>query len=78
MHMWTSLKRIIRSGFIQFWRSSFVSLSSILVMIITLSVIASIIFSSAILHATLSDIKEKVDINIYFASIAGENEVLAV
>lgn len=76
--MWTSLKRIIRSGFIQFWRSSFVSLSSILVMIITLFVIASIIFSSAILQATLSDIKEKVDINVYFASVAGEDDVLAV
>ncbi len=74
----TTLKRIVRSGFVQFWRSSFVSVSSILVMAITLMVIAGIIFSSAILHAALAEIKDKVDINVYFASAVGESDVMAV
>lgn len=75
---WTTLKRIIRSGFVQFWRSSFVSLSSILIMIITLFSITTIIFSSAILQNALIEIKNKVDINVYFASVAEETEVLSV
>ena len=34
----TNLKRIIKSGFFSFFRNSFVSLSSVLVMIVTLAV----------------------------------------
>jgi len=74
---WTTIKRIIRSGFIQFWRSSFVSLSSILVMFVTLFVIGSLMFSSVILNVALEQIKDKVDINIYFASTAQESDILA-
>lgn len=76
--LWINTKRIIRAGFVQFWRSSFVSVASIFVMIITLAVIAGAIFGSAILNATLVDIKSKVDINVYFSSAAEEPDVLAV
>lgn len=75
---WTTFKRIVRSGFIQFWRSSFVSLSSILVMVITLLIISALIFSSVILNAALQEIKNKVDINVYFVADASEQNVLAV
>jgi len=47
-------------------------------MIITLSVIASIIFVSAILNASLAEIRSKVDINVYFVTKASEEDVLAV
>ncbi len=73
----TTTKRVIKSGFVQFWRGTFVSLSSILVMFITLSVIASLLFLSVIFNAALTEIKDKVDINIYFSANASEEEVLA-
>ena len=76
--MWITTKRIIRSGFYGFWRNGFVSLSSILVMVVTLSVIGGIIFSGAILRGTLAQIKNKVDINIYFTKDASENDILAL
>ncbi len=76
--LWVNIKRIIRSGFFNFSRNAFVSLSSVLVMIITLSVIASIIFVSAILNASLAEIRSKVDINVYFVTKASEEDVLAV
>ncbi len=75
---WVSTKRIIRSGFFNFSRNAFVSLSSILVMTITLSVIAALIFLSAVLTATLSEIRSKVDINVYFVTGAQEPDILAV
>jgi cell division protein FtsX len=34
--LWTNTKRVIRAGFVNFWRNGFVSLASILVMTITL------------------------------------------
>lgn len=52
------------------------SLSSILVMIVTLFVIGSTIFSGVILESTLNQIKDKVDINVYFLTSAGEQDIL--
>ncbi len=75
---WTTIKRIIRAGFYSFWRNGFISLSSILVMVVTLFVIGSLIFSSAILRATLTEIKNKVDIKVYFTLTAPENDILSL
>src|SRR3989344_310477 len=76
--LWLTTKRIFRSGFINFWRNGFVSLSSVLIMVITLFVIGSIIFSNALLTSSLEQIKNKVDINVYFVASANEDEILAV
>lgn len=73
-----SLKRIIRSGFNNFKRNATVSLSSILVVTITLSVITSLIFLQAILHFSLDQIKNKVDVSIYFTADASPDKVLAL
>jgi len=71
-------KRIIRAGFFSFWRNGFVSLSSMLVMVVTLFVIGSTIFSGTILQSTLDTIREKVDVNVYFVNSAKEEDVLAL
>jgi len=76
--MWIKIKRVIRSGFFSFWRNGFVSLSSILVMMVTLFVIGSTIFSGVILRTTLLQIKDKVDINVYFVTTADEQDVIAM
>jgi len=76
--MWIKIKRVIRAGFFSFWRNGFISLSSILVMVVTLFVIGSTIFSGVILRSTLDQIKEKVDINVYFLTTIEEPEVLSM
>lgn len=76
--LWIKIKRVVRSGFYSFWRNGFVSLSSILVMMVTLFVIGSLIFSGAILSSTLNQIKDKVDINVYFVTTASESDILAM
>jgi cell division transport system permease protein len=75
---WIKVKRVVRAGFFSFWRNGFISLSSILVMVVTLFVIGSVIFSSVVLKSTLDQIKEKVDINVYFVTTAPENEILGM
>lgn len=76
--MFTSLKRIIKSGFTDFWRNSFVSLSSVFVLTVTLSVIGSLIFLRAILDASLVQLRDKVDVNVYFVTNAAEEDILSV
>jgi len=76
--IWVNIKRITRSGFFSFWRNGFVSLASILIMIVTLSVIGSILFVHAILTTSLTQIENKVDVNVYFTTTAPEDQILAM
>jgi len=69
------LKRIIRSGWVGFSRNGIISFASILVVTITLSVIAGIIFSQAILASSLNEIKNRVDITVYFKLNTSETEI---
>ncbi len=76
--MWINLKRIFKSGFISFCRNVFVSLSAILIMVVTLFLIGSIIFSSALLKSSLQVIRDKVDVNVYFTTDASESDILSL
>lgn len=76
--LWTNIKRIIRTGFVSFWRNGVVSLSSVLVMTVTLFVLGTVIFSGAMLNATLTQLKDKVDVNVYFTMDAQEDDILAL
>jgi cell division transport system permease protein len=76
--MWTNFKRAIKSGFVSFWRNSFISLASIIVMVETLFVIGSLIFLGATLDTSLKQLSEKVDVNVYFITTAPEGEILAL
>lgn len=76
--MWTSIKRVIKAGAVNFYRDGFVSLASVLIMTVTLFVIGSMVFLSATLNASLEEIKSKIDVNVYFLTSASEGEVLAL
>lgn len=78
MSMWTGIKRIIRSGFVGFWRNAFVSLSAIFVMTVTLFVVGSVILLSQLLDASLAQIRDKVDINVYMVTAALEEDIFAL
>lgn len=74
----TKAKRVIKAGFVNFWRNGFVSLASLLVMTITLFVIGSIIFMGALFNYTLNQIKDKVDINVYFVTSADTQNIMTI
>lgn len=76
--MWTGFKRIVRAGFVGFWRNAFVSLASIFVMTVTLFVIASTMLLDQLLGASLQNIQSKVDINVYFTTDAPQEDVDAL
>lgn len=73
-----TLKRITRSGFVNFWRNGFLSFSAIVVITLSLCAIGSIIFTGAFGRAIIADVQEKVDINVYFSLTATETDILAI
>ncbi|MFA5996910.1 MAG: permease-like cell division protein FtsX [Candidatus Paceibacterota bacterium] len=75
---WTNLKRIIKAGFISFWRNGSVSLSAVFVMIVALFMIASTLLVTAFLGTALRDLQDKIDINIYVDATATESAILAL
>ncbi len=76
--MFTSIKRIVRSGFVGFWRNAFVSLAAIFVMTVTLTVVGGMMIVDQLLDATLTQIQEKVDINVYMVPTANEQSIFAL
>ena len=73
-----TVKRVVRAGFLDFWRNGFVSLASILVMTVTLFVVGTTIFAGVILSTTLEQLRDKADINVYFTTTASEDQILAL
>lgn len=65
-------------GFVNFWRNGSVSFAAVLIMIISLSVIGYLFLSRAVLDSTLAQIKDKVDINVYFTTSATEEEIFTL
>src|SRR3989344_865298 len=75
---WTNIKRVARSGFVNFWRNGSVSFTSGLIMTLALLVVGSLVLTQALLSSTLSSIKDKVDVNVYFVAGAGDVDVQAI
>lgn len=73
--MWTGFKRVVRSGFVGFWRNAFVSLAAIFVMTVALFVIGSSMLVNKLLEVTLDNIQDKVDINVYFVPNANQQDI---
>lgn len=78
MGTWVDIKRISRYGLVGFFRNGFVSLAAVLILTITLFVIASLLIAGAALNTTLTELTQKVDVNVYFTTDALEEEVLAI
>ena len=72
----TELKRIIKAGFINFKRGGSVSFAAVVVVTITLSVMTAIILLQSVLYFSLSAIRNKVDVTIYFTVGAPEDRIM--
>ena len=73
--MFITLKRIIKSGFKTFLRNGLLSASSIIVMVITMITLLSVFFATVLIQASVDQIENKVDVNIYFKPAAPTDQV---
>lgn len=72
----TILRRIVKSGLINFKRSGLISWAAVLITTITLSVVTTIVLLQAVLSFSLAQIKDKVDVTIYFNVGAPEEKIM--
>lgn len=73
--MITAFRRVVKAGFVGFWRNSYVALASIFVLTVALFVIGSTMFLDQLLATSLKTLQSKVDINVYFVPDAPDEEV---
>lgn len=71
-------KRTLTAGLRGFYRNRTVSLSSIFILTITLSIVTSFYLFRAVFDYTLNQVKEKVDVRVYFTVDATEEQVTEV
>ena len=72
----TELKRIIKAGFINFKRGGSISFAAVLMVTIALSVFTYIILYQGVLYFSLDNIRNKVDVTIYFTVGAPEDKIM--
>ncbi|HVU80163.1 MAG TPA: permease-like cell division protein FtsX [Candidatus Paceibacterota bacterium] len=73
---WLNVKRVVRAGFLDFWRNGFISFASVLMMVFTLCVIGLAMLTGVILGTTLDEFRSKADMNVYFTTDAPEDRIL--
>lgn len=73
--MITAFRRVVKAGFVGFWRNAYVSLASIFVLTIALFVIGATMFLNQLLETSLDMLQSKVDINVYFTPDAPQEEI---
>ena len=76
--IFTKIKRTIREGFVGFWRNGFLSFASVIVLTLSLLVVGGLIFFKGLTTEYVTQIKNKVDVNVYFSLNAPEQDILAL
>lgn len=70
-----TIRRMLASGAKNFARGGAVSVATVLIMTVTLAIIGTLIFVSALLNYTLVTIKSKVDVSVYFVTSASDSDI---
>ncbi len=71
-----TFKRILKWGFINFFRNGVISAANVLVMSLSIFMIGSVIVGSAFLSGIITNLEEKVDISVYFKTDAQEGDIV--
>lgn len=74
--MLTKLSRIIKYGFLNFWREGWLSIATTAIVFLVLVGFGSFLIFNSMANIFIFDIQDKIDISIYFKSDAPEDEIL--
>ncbi|MEK7082407.1 MAG: permease-like cell division protein FtsX [Patescibacteria group bacterium] len=73
-----TFKRIMRAGWLGFWRNAWLSAATIIVMTLVLFVVGNLVFLGALSHTVLRSLESKIDVSVYFTPDAPEQEILTL
>lgn len=76
--MFISLKRIIKSGWVNFRRQAGASLATCFIMVLTISLVTSLFIFQKTSQFLISSLEEKIDISVYFKEDSQEGDILKV
>jgi cell division transport system permease protein len=74
--MLTTLSRIIKSGWLNFWRNKWLSVAAISVMGLTIFVMTSLLLVNVLINSLVQALRDKIDISVYFNLDAPEEQIL--
>ncbi|OGD67519.1 hypothetical protein A3F08_00975 [Candidatus Berkelbacteria bacterium RIFCSPHIGHO2_12_FULL_36_9] len=70
-----SIRRIIKLGFVNFWRNGWLSSAATLIMTLTLLIISVFLIFNLVISTTTESIKSKIDLSVYFSDEATDLQV---
>jgi cell division transport system permease protein len=73
-----SLFRVIKMGFVNFWRNFWLSAAATLVMVITLIILSILLLMFVLTNYSVQSIRERVDISAYFKIGLAEEQIQTV
>jgi len=74
----TTIQRVSKTGFQNFWRNGWLSAATVSVMVLALTVILGLLLLSVLTEALIINLQNKIDISVYFKEGTPEENVLAV
>jgi len=74
--MLTSIKRVLKSGWKNFFRDGGLALATVFILVLTISVATSIFLFRGFSQFAISLLEEKTDISVYFKEEVPESEIL--
>ena len=84
-NIFVSLRRIVKTGFTNFWRNGWLSAATVSVLTITLFMVFSLIMLSVLTEALIIDIQNRVDVSVYLKkdvksadALSLRNDILAL
>lgn len=75
---WVTIKRIIRSGYLNFRRNGWLSTATVLVMTMALFVLGWLMMLSVVANTALLSLENKIDISVYFKTNSSDSDIAAV
>lgn len=70
-----SIKRIIKLGFVNFWRNGWLSFIATLIMTLTLLIISVFLIFNLVISATTDAIKSKIDLSVTFNDSSSDMQI---
>ncbi len=76
--MLTSLKRIIKSGWLSFWRNKWLSSAAVSMMSLAIFSLTSLLLINVLINSLTDNLENKIDVSVYFYIDTPEQEILEV
>ncbi|MBZ1348816.1 MAG: permease-like cell division protein FtsX [Candidatus Liptonbacteria bacterium] len=76
--MITTLYRIIKYGFQNFWRNYLISIATVLVLFLSAAGFLGLLIFGAVGSKAISSVQERIDISVYFKPDAPEDDILKI